>query len=59
MFINIYLMDKTKADVARFFSKVPSNRTRSNEHKLEHRKFHTDVRKNLYFGYYRALEQTA
>lgn len=35
---------------------VPSNRTRGNEHKPEHRKYHMNRRKN-YFDGYKALEQ--
>jgi len=35
-------------DGARLFSTVPSNRIRASGHKLEHRKFHTNTRKNLF-----------
>lgn len=34
-----------KEDRARLFSAVPSDRTRENEHKLEHRKYNLSMRK--------------
>jgi len=43
-----YLMGGSQVDVARPFSAVPSNRTRGNEHKLEHRKLHMNMRKDLF-----------
>lgn len=35
-------------DGARLFAVVPSNMRRGNGHKMEHRKFHTNIRKEVF-----------
>lgn len=52
-------MGESKEDEVRLFSVTPSNRTRDNGYKFEHRKFHMNVKKKKISECNEALEQTA
>ena len=47
-YIYKYLQGGCQEDEARFFSVVPSDRTRDNGPKLKHTKFHLKTRKNFF-----------
>ncbi|PKU48017.1 reverse hypothetical protein [Limosa lapponica baueri] len=48
IYVYKHLKGGLKDDGAKLFSVVPSDRTRGNEHKLEHRKFHSNKSKNFF-----------
>jgi len=43
-----YLKDECQENRLRFFSVVPSDRTRCNRHKQKHRKYHLNMRNNFF-----------
>lgn len=49
VYIEKYLWGKSKEDGARFFSLVPSGRTRGNEHTLKHKEFCLNIRKSFFY----------
>ncbi|PKU35468.1 hypothetical protein llap_14228 [Limosa lapponica baueri] len=48
IYVYKYLKGGLKEDGAGLFSVISSNRTRGNRHKLEHKKFHSNTRKNFF-----------